>query len=64
MAIFHLPLIQDYVSVSDEIKYAPRTGNLPLRGLSSEKSQGFPTRSDTNWPVQSQKRARSLKFGI
>ena len=22
----------------------------------------FPTRSDINWPVQSQKRARSLKF--
>ena len=25
---------------------------------------GFPTRSDTNWPVQSQKQARSLKFRI
>ena len=24
----------------------------------------FPTRSDTNWPVQAQKRARSLKFWI
>ena len=25
---------------------------------------GFPTRSDTNQPVQSQKKARSLKFRI
>ena len=25
---------------------------------------GFPTRSDTNWPVQLQKMARSLKFQI
>ena len=25
-------------------------------------SSGFPTSSDTNWPVQSQKHARSLKF--
>ena len=24
----------------------------------------FPNRSDTNWPVQAQKRARSLKFWI
>ena len=24
----------------------------------------FPNRSDTNWPVQAQKRARSLKFRI
>ena len=28
------------------------------------RSLGFPTRSDTNWPVQSQKQARSLKFRI
>ena len=27
-------------------------------------SSGFPTRSDTNRPVQSQKQARSLKFRI
>ena len=26
------------------------------------KSSGFPTRSDTNWPVQPQLMARSLKF--
>ena len=25
---------------------------------------GFPTRSDTNWPVQAQKRAGNLKFRI
>ena len=31
-----------------------------------EKTQqfGFPTRSDTNWPVRSQKKARSLKLCI
>ena len=28
------------------------------------QSSGFPTRSDTNRPVQSQKQARSLKFRI
>ena len=28
------------------------------------RSSGFPTRSDTNRPVQSQKQARSLKFRI
>ena len=26
------------------------------------KNIGFPTRSDTNWPVQSLKQARGLKF--
>ena len=28
------------------------------------RSSGFPTRSDTNRPVQAQKRARSLQFWI
>ena len=28
------------------------------------RSSGFPTRSDTNRPVQAQKRARSLKFWV
>ena len=28
------------------------------------RSSGFPTRSDRNWPVQSQKKARILKFWI
>ena len=28
------------------------------------RSSGFPTRSDKNWPVQSQKQARNLKFRI
>ena len=34
--------------------------------LRSEKTglQGFPTRSHTNWAVQSHKMARSLKFRI
>ena len=27
-------------------------------------SMGFPTRSDTNRPVQSQKQARGIKFGL
>ena len=29
-----------------------------------KRSMGFPTRSDTNQPVQSQKKARSLKFRV
>ena len=28
------------------------------------QSTGFPTRSDTNWPVQQQKMTRSWKFWI
>ena len=32
--------------------------------LAGKPTMWFPTRSDTNWPVQSQKRARSLKFRI
>ena len=32
--------------------------------LSEKRSSGFPTRSDTNRPVQSQKQARSLKFWL
>ena len=28
------------------------------------RSLGFPTRFDTNWPVQSQMKARSLKFWL
>ena len=32
--------------------------------LMSHNSRRFPTRSDTNRPVQSQKKARSLKFRI
>ena len=30
--------------------------------MRENRSSGFPTRSDTNQPVQSQKQARSLKF--
>ena len=32
--------------------------------MRENRSSGFPTRSDTNRPVQAQKRARSLKFRI
>ena len=32
--------------------------------MQENRSLGFPTRSDTNWPVQLQKMARSLKFWI
>ena len=32
--------------------------------MRENRSSGFPTRSDTNRPVQSQKQARSLKFRI
>ena len=36
-----------------------------IRVVSLEKgSLGFPTRTDTNQPLQSQMKARSLKFGI
>ena len=30
--------------------------------MQENMSSGFPTRSDTNWPVQSQKNARCLNF--
>ena len=33
-----------------------------LSRLVGNPTMWFPTRSDTNWPVQAQKRARSLKF--
>ena len=32
--------------------------------MGKNRSLGFPTRFDTNRPVQSQKKARSLKFWI
>ena len=32
--------------------------------LVGKPTMWFPDRSDTNWPVQAQKRARSLKFRI
>ena len=32
--------------------------------MRENRSSGFPTRSDTNWPAQAQKRVRSLKFRI
>ena len=32
--------------------------------MQENRSLGFPTRFDTNWLVQSQKKARSLKFFI
>ena len=32
--------------------------------LVGKPTMWFPTRSDTNWSVQAQKRARSLKFQI
>ena len=32
--------------------------------MRENRSSGFPTRSDTNWPVQTQKQARSLKLWI
>ena len=43
--------------------YAPYTEVVTIRAATREnRSSGFPTRSDTNRPVQSQKRARILKF--
>ena len=32
--------------------------------MRENQSSGFPTRSDTDWPVQSQKKSRSLDFGF
>ena len=32
--------------------------------MQENQSSGFPTRYDTNWHIQSQKTARSLKFWI
>ena len=30
--------------------------------MRENRSSGFPTMSDTNWPIQSQKKIRILKF--
>ena len=38
--------------------------NAHLSRLVGKPTMWFPNRSDTNWPVQAQKRARSLKFRI
>ena len=38
--------------------------NFIIEQLHENQQFGFPTRSDTNQPVQSQKQARSLKFWI
>ena len=40
------------------------TSNYNGAATRENRSSGFPTRSDTNRPVQSQKMARSLKFRI
>ena len=39
-------------------------GNLScnMKKTTKNGTSGFPTRSDTNWPLQLQKKARSLKF--
>ena len=37
---------------------------LKLSRLVVKPAMWFPIRSDTNWPIQAQKRARSLKFQI
>ena len=39
-------------------------GNMNLALLLENRSSGFPTRSDTNRAVQSQKMARGLKLQI
>ena len=51
-------------------KHLPSDMVILFYGLSFEprheknQSSGFPTRSDTNWPVQSQKKATCLRFRI
>ena len=59
------------IRLTIKMKRAPQQNNMAettneaVRAFAREKQQfGFPTRSDTNWHVQSQKQARSLKFRI
>ena len=42
----------------------PQLKQIKQAATRENRSSGFPTRSDTNRPVQAQKRARSLKFRI
>ena len=39
-------------------------GCIQMSHLVGKPTMWFPNRSDTNWPVQAQKRARSLKIRI
>ena len=56
-------LILAYLGLSHAVN--AQEGIVYLRAATREnRSSGFPTRSDTNRPVQAQKRARSLKFRI
>ena len=49
-------ILTKFDTIDDKVKYMSRLVGKP--------TMWFPTRSDTNRPVQSQKRARSLKFRI
>ena len=61
-----LLIMQARPSASDNFFYSEQMKGLcdQWRHYLSRRSSGFPTRSDTNRPVQAQKRARSLKFWI
>ena len=50
-----MPALVNYLKTDDT------SGNLVS---TRQNYSGFPTRSDTNWSVQSKKRARSLEFRI
>ena len=58
----------DYINLPTERKFKTsadcRTLNPYEPSCEKNRSSGFPTRSDTNWAVQPQKRARGLKFRI
>ena len=57
--ILELDIVVDIVGLCDSILY-----KVYLSRLVGKPTMWFPNRSDTNRPVQAQKRARSLKFRI
>ena len=57
-----LVLGSNYDTISNEIDQI--MSRLHLSRLVGNPTMWFPNRSDTNRPVQAQKRARSLKFRI
>ena len=57
--ILELDIVVDIVGLCDSILY-----KVYLSRLGGKPTMWFPNRSDTNRPVQAQKRARILKFRI
>ena len=66
----HFRIISDFMGVVKELKNIMLQGDpqqnigINLAATGENRSSGFPTRSDTNRPVQPQRMARSLKVRI